>query len=76
MNLKEMIKIMDNESLSADIVEVIERGLFKTEHIFGASAEILGLLNLNAGKSKGKYAGSGGRDFEFERIFRARCGTG
>jgi len=58
---------MNKESLSADIVEVVERGLFKTEHIFGASAEIVGLLNLNAGKSKGKYTGSDGRDFDFER---------
>ena len=59
---------MNNEGLSADIVEVIERGFFKTEHIFGVSDEILGLLNLNAGKTKGKYTSSDGKHFDFERI--------
>ena len=58
---------MNKGSLTADTVQVIERGLFKSEHIFGSSTDLLGMLTLNASKSRGNYTGSDGRNFDFEK---------
>ena len=59
---------MNNESFSADLITVIETGVFKTEHVFGTQSDILGVLTLNAGKTKGTYTGSGDLPLIIEKI--------
>ena len=49
---------MSNEIIAADVIEVVEKGFIKTEHVFRTLSEVFGVLNLNAGKSNGSYTGS------------------
>jgi hypothetical protein len=59
---------MNNESFKADLIAVIETGFFKTEHLFGTQSDVLGVLALNAGKTKGTYTGLEDLSLIFEKI--------
>jgi hypothetical protein len=59
---------MNDESFSADLITVIESGVFKTEHIFATQSDVLGVLTLNARKTKGTFTGSGDLPLIFEKI--------
>ncbi len=59
---------MNNESFTADLIGVIETGVFKTEHLFGTQSDVLGVLTLNAGKTKGTYTGLEDLSLIFEKI--------
>lgn len=56
---------MSNGVIAVDVVEVVETGFLKTEHVFRTFSEILGAFTLNAGKSSGSYAGSDGSSLRF-----------
>ncbi len=59
---------MNNESFTADLIAVVETGIFKTEHLFGTQSGVLGVLALNAGKTKGTYTGLEDLSLVFEKI--------
>ncbi|MCJ7715002.1 MAG: hypothetical protein MUO54_00585 [Anaerolineales bacterium] len=59
---------MNNESIAADVIAVIESGLFKTEHIFGTNTDLLGILIMNAVKTKGTFTGTEDFSLDFEKI--------
>jgi len=56
---------MSNGVIAADIIEVVETGFIKTEHVFKTLNEIYGVFTLNAGKSGGSYSGSDGSSLKF-----------
>ena len=58
---------MSNGVIAADIIEVVETGFIKTEHVFKTLNEIYGVFTLNAGKSSGSYAGSNGLSLRFTK---------
>jgi len=58
---------MNDSVIAADVVEVVETGFIKTEHVFRTTNEILGVLTFNAGKTRGSYAGSDGTLLRFKR---------
>ncbi len=59
---------MNNEPFTADLIAVIETGIFKTEHVFKTQSDVLGALTLNAGKTKGTYTGLDNLSLIFEKI--------
>jgi hypothetical protein len=60
---------MNNESFTADLITVIEKGFFlKTEHLFGTQSDTLGVLTLNAGKTEGTFTGQEDLSLIFEKI--------
>ena len=56
---------MSNGEITADAIEVIETGVFKTEHVFQSQTHDFGRLVLKAGKSSGTFTGADGETFEF-----------
>lgn len=58
---------MNNESVSADVIAVIESGIFKTEHIFGTNTDLLGTLIMNVVKTKGTFIGTEDLSLDFEK---------
>ena len=56
---------MSSGESTADVIEVIETGVFKTEHNFQSSTQVFGTLVLKAGKSSGTFTGADGGTFEF-----------
>ena len=59
---------MNNEYFTADLIAVIETGIFKTEHLFGTQSDTLGVLTLNAGKTKGTFTGQEDLSLIFDKI--------
>lgn len=59
---------MNNEHFTADLIVVIEKGFFKTEHLFGTQSDVLGVLTLNAGKTEGTFTGQEDLSLIFEKI--------
>jgi hypothetical protein len=59
---------MNNKSISADVIAVIESGVFKTEHVFGTNTDLLGILIMNAVKTKGTFTGTEDLSLDFEKI--------
>ena len=41
---------MSKEVIAVDVIEVVETGFIKTEHVFRTLSEVFGVVNLNAGK--------------------------
>ncbi|MFV1948667.1 MAG: hypothetical protein ACC633_01900 [Anaerolineales bacterium] len=53
---------MSDLEIKADIIEVLESGIFKTEYVFQSREGILGIMSLKAGKSDGIYKAADGTE--------------
>ena len=53
---------MINQEFKADLIEVIEKGGFKTNHTFQVTDEKLGVLELNGIKSAGVFKAENGQE--------------
>ena len=58
---------MSDGEIAVDVIEVIETGVFKTEHVFQSSTQVFGSLVLKAGKSSGTFIGTDEAVFEFAK---------
>jgi hypothetical protein len=56
---------MSDGEVAADVIEVIETGIFKTEHVFQSPTQVFGSLVLKAGKSSGTFTGADEGILEF-----------
>ena len=61
-----MTKVLERDEIRADLVVTSVSGTFTTEHLFQASAGILGVMKLRTSKSKGSFQAADGTIFEFE----------
>jgi hypothetical protein len=60
-------KMMNHEMIAVDVIEVVETGVFKTEHVFQSTTHVFGVLTLKAGKSEGVYSGADGTTLEYKK---------
>ncbi len=58
---------MDQQTYSADVVEVTVKGAFATQHEFWAGEERLGELKLKFGKIQGDFTGRQGERYAIEQ---------
>jgi len=58
---------MTNEEMRADLIEVLEKGTFNTEHTFMTSSGMLGVLNLKSGRTEGIFQGADGSNLLFKK---------
>lgn len=58
---------MSDLEIKADIIEVLETGIFKTEHVFQSRDSILGIMSLKAGKSGGIYIAADGTEMSLRK---------
>jgi hypothetical protein len=58
---------MNSGEVAVDAFEVIETGVFKTEHVFQSSTQVFGLLILKAGKSAGTFTGADESTLDFSK---------
>jgi hypothetical protein len=65
-NLQEKRKMNDQE-VRADLIEVIESGVLKTEHVFQYGGGILGVLNLKAGRTEGIFKTEDNKEYVFKK---------
>jgi hypothetical protein len=65
---------MSSGEVTADIIEVVETGVFKTDHVFQSSTQVFGSLELKAGKSSGIFTSVEGESLDFSKqgFWRAR----
>ncbi len=49
--------VMSDLEIRADLIQVLESGIIKTEHVFHAADGVLGILNLKTGKCDDPGAG-------------------
>ena len=67
VNLPER-SVMSDLEIRADLIQVLESGIIKTEHVFHAADGVLGILNLKTGKSEGLFTTPGGQEHIFKKI--------
>lgn len=58
---------MSDQEIRADLIEVLESGIIKTEHVFQSRQGILGIMNLKAGKSSGIYKAADGTEMSIKK---------
>jgi len=58
---------MSDGVFKTDVVEVVETGFLKTEHVFRTLSETFGVFTLKAGKSSGSYSGSDGSSLRYAK---------
>ncbi len=58
---------MINQEFKADLIEVIEKGGFKTNHTFQVADEKLGVLELNGIKSAGVFKAENGQELVYKK---------
>lgn len=56
-----------NNEIAVDAIEVVETGVFKTEHVFQSSIQVFGSLILKVGKSSGAFTGADVGILEFSK---------
>jgi hypothetical protein len=58
---------MENDFYTADVIEVREKGTFKTEHFFRTPMEELGILSLKASRAEGEFIGNDGLKYSLKK---------
>jgi hypothetical protein len=58
---------MIDREFKADLIEVLETGAFKTEHVFQTDEGILGSLSLNVGKTEGAFQAVDEKELTFKK---------
>jgi len=58
---------MNEQELKADLIEIVETGAFKTEHLFQFGGGVLGVLKLKASRSEGNFKTETGEEYFFSK---------
>ena len=58
---------MNDQEFIADLIEVIETGVFKSEHLFHYGGGVLGVLSLKTGRSEGNFKAESGEEYNFKK---------
>ncbi len=59
--------LMSEMEYRVDLIEVLETGIFKTEHVFHAKASILGNMSLKGNKMEGHFRGADGSEMSIKK---------
>jgi hypothetical protein len=59
--------MMTDQEFIADLIEVIETGAFKSEHLFQYGGGVLGFLSLKTGRTEGVFKAESGEQYHFKK---------
>ena len=58
---------MSDLEIKADVIEVVESGVFKTKHVFNSASGSLGILEMKTGRSEGLFTATDGKEYTFKK---------